>query len=202
MTASWRVKGRYFEACNCDAICPCRMVRGVPGGRSTEGECYGVLCWAVDEGRAEGADLGGRRAAMIFRYDDDEPASPWSFVLHVDDDALEPQRDALVRVLTGALGGETVLRQPWVRKPSTLLGVRSSRIEFSGGRHDRHVRVGSGIEVEASEIVDAANVRCIVPGYDQPGVELRAHVNRVDDEPFGWSIAGKCAFAARFDYFG
>ncbi|MFL5406640.1 MAG: hypothetical protein ACJ79O_12365 [Myxococcales bacterium] len=27
---SWRIAGAYFESCNCKAICPCRMVGGVP----------------------------------------------------------------------------------------------------------------------------------------------------------------------------
>ena len=24
----WRIRGAYFESCNCEAICPCRMVGG------------------------------------------------------------------------------------------------------------------------------------------------------------------------------
>ena len=43
----WRVRGSYFEACNCDAICPCRSVRGAPGGPSTSGVCFGTLSWHV-----------------------------------------------------------------------------------------------------------------------------------------------------------
>ena len=35
---SYRVRGAYFESCNCEAICPCRKIGGVPGGRSTYGE--------------------------------------------------------------------------------------------------------------------------------------------------------------------
>ena len=31
--------GTTLEACNCDPICPCRRIDGVPGGRSTHGEC-------------------------------------------------------------------------------------------------------------------------------------------------------------------
>ena len=40
---SWHIQGSYFEACNCDAICPCRRIDGMPGGRSTHGVCMGVL---------------------------------------------------------------------------------------------------------------------------------------------------------------
>jgi hypothetical protein len=30
--ADWQVAGSYFEACNCEAICPCRSIGGRPGG--------------------------------------------------------------------------------------------------------------------------------------------------------------------------
>src|SRR5438552_3345862 len=60
----WRIAGRYLEACNCDAICPCRTIAGVPGGRSTHGICYGALAWRVDEGEADGADLAGSAAVL------------------------------------------------------------------------------------------------------------------------------------------
>jgi hypothetical protein len=36
---SRRIRAVYFESCNCDAICPCRRIDGVPGGRSTHGVC-------------------------------------------------------------------------------------------------------------------------------------------------------------------
>ena len=49
---SWRIQGTYFESCNCDAICPCRRIDGVPGGRSTHGVCTGVLSWLIEEGTA------------------------------------------------------------------------------------------------------------------------------------------------------
>ena len=47
---SFRIAGHYLEVCNCDAICPCRRIDGVPGGRSTHGVCFGALTWRVDEG--------------------------------------------------------------------------------------------------------------------------------------------------------
>ena len=63
---SWRIRGTYFESCNCDAICPCRRIEGVAGGRSTHGVCMGVLSWLIEEGAADGIDLAGvaRRAGV------------------------------------------------------------------------------------------------------------------------------------------
>ena len=47
---AWRISGTYLEVCNCEAICPCRRIGGVTGGRSTYGECTGALSWAFTEG--------------------------------------------------------------------------------------------------------------------------------------------------------
>jgi hypothetical protein len=84
---SWRLQGTYFESCNCDAICPCRRIDGVPGGRSTHGVCMGVLSWLIEEGRADGTDLSGLAVALACRYDDDEPGSPWTWTLYLDERA-------------------------------------------------------------------------------------------------------------------
>jgi hypothetical protein len=56
---SWRIRGTYFESCNCEAICPCRRIDGVPGGRSTHGLRTGVLSWLIEEGAAGGTNLSG-----------------------------------------------------------------------------------------------------------------------------------------------
>ena len=73
---SWRVSGSYFESCNCDPICPCRRIDGVPGGRSTHGECVGVLSWVIDRGHAADVSLDGLAVALATRYHDDEAGSP------------------------------------------------------------------------------------------------------------------------------
>ena len=31
----WAIAGTYLEACNCEAICPCRRIGGRSGGRSS-----------------------------------------------------------------------------------------------------------------------------------------------------------------------
>src|SRR3954452_2531224 len=81
---AWRVTGSYFEACNCDAICPCRRIDGVPGGRSTHGECLGVLSWLIESGNVDEVRLDGLAVALAVRYSDDEEGSPWTHVVYLD----------------------------------------------------------------------------------------------------------------------
>ena len=82
----WRVRGSYFEACNCDAVCPCREYGGRPGGRSTYGVCQFALSWMVDHGHYGDVALAGREVVLAGWYDDDEPSSPTTKRRHSIDD--------------------------------------------------------------------------------------------------------------------
>jgi hypothetical protein len=198
---AWRIEGDYFESCNCDAICPCRMVGGRPGGRSTHGICFGVLSWLIRDGFAGDVDLSGLAAAFTIRYDDDEPGSPWSFVVHVDDRGTEVQREAIAAILTGRLGGDDVLRLPWARKPSDLLDVRVSPIDIRSGPGGHELRVGSAIDLAASRPFETdERVSCVIPGHHVAGRELYADRLAVDDDPFAWELSGNCAFVSSFSY--
>jgi hypothetical protein len=197
----WRIAGSYFESCNCDAICPCRTVAGVPGGRSTHGICFGVLSWAVEDGFAGDVPLSGLAAALVYDYDDDEPGSPWRFELHVDDRGDEEQRAALAGILLGDAGGERVLRLPWVRKRSDLLTVRASRIEIGHAGDEHSVAVGATVSARASRRFPTDDrVSCIVPGHETAGTELVADVLEAHDGRFEWKLALNCAFTAPFEY--
>src|SRR5213592_458675 len=92
---SWQVAGTYFEACNCDAICPCRQVGGRPGGRSTHGVCQFALSWQVLTGHADDVPLDDLAVVLAGWYDDDVPDSPWAVSLYVDDRAAGRQAEAL-----------------------------------------------------------------------------------------------------------
>ena len=188
----FRVRGAYFESCNCEVICPCRMIGGVPGGRSTYGICFGALSWKVEEGRAGDVDLSGLGVVLICRYDDDEPGSPWSVRLHVDAAGDERQRAALEHVFL-----DGIAQLPWIRKERHVIGVTASTIEIDG----THVNVGPSVSMHASRPVeDDVAVRCGIPGYDREGYELYADELVVDDDPFAWQLSGNCAFTSDFDY--
>ena len=193
----WRIAGYYLESCNCDPICPCRMVNGVLGGRSTHGVCYGVTSWRIDEGHSGEIELGGFAAALVIRYYDDEPGSPWSIILHLDERADEKQRQALEDIFLGRLGGPGIVQLPWVRKPSHLLDVRAGPIEIG----DRELRIGTAVRLQATQPHDTGDdVRCVIPGYDRTGTELVADEFAVHDEPFSWELTANCAYTSAFDY--
>ena len=198
---SFSVRGSYFESCNCEAICPCRMVNGVKGGRSTYGICYGALSWRIEEGVVGAVDVAGLCVALVVRYDDDEPGSPWSIVLHVDDRGNAEQRDALADVFLGRLSGPHVDTLPWIRKARHLLDVRVSTIELVAHGDGHRLRVGDAVRLSATRPVESReDVSCLISGYERIGRELYADELVVDDDPFAWELSGNCAFAADFEY--
>jgi hypothetical protein len=195
----WRVAGAYLESCNCDAICPCRMIDGVVGGRSTYGICFGLLGWRIDEGRAGDVDLGGLGVALADRYDDDEPGSPWTVVLYIDERGDARQRELLADIFLGERGGPHIVKLPWVRKARNVVDVRPASITLASD--GRSLRVGEVASIRVSRPADDANrVACGIPGYERGGNEYYADELRVDDEPFAWELEGNCAFATTFEY--
>jgi hypothetical protein len=179
------------------------MVGGIPGGRSTHGLCFGVLSWLIDEGHADGLDLGGLAAAFEVSYDDDEEGSPWSLVVYVDERGDRKQQQALADILLGERGGDDILLLPWVRKPRKLIEVRRGRIAIDHGPSGYNVTVEESIVLTATRpFATVEDVRCGIPGYHQPGVELVADFFMVRDEPYSWRLQGNCAYASPFAYEG
>lgn len=197
------MEGTYVESCNCDAICPCRTINGVRGGRSTHGICEGALSWRIEGGSADGVDLGGLNVALASRYSDDEQGSPWDFVLFLDERAARPQVDALEAIWTGRLGGSVLDHFPWAWKASRLLAVRQARIEIDHTRRRQWFRVGKEVSVRiAGPFVDQGAVTCVIPGHHRSGEELIAAELDVADELLAFGYRGTCGYAADFRYEG
>jgi hypothetical protein len=201
---SWAIRGTYFEACNCDPICPCRRIGGVAGGRSTHGECLGVLSWLIEGGAADGVDLGGLPVALASRYSDDETGSPWSWVLYLDARAAPEQRAALEAIFTGGLGGDAERHFPWAWKPSSLLAVRPVAIDVDHTSRRQWLRIRDHISVRIRDRYGAGEetVTCVIPGHDRTGEELVADELVVEDDRLAFSFRGVCGYGSTFDYAG
>ena len=203
MATEWHIRGTYFESCNCDAICPCRRVDGVAGGRSTHGVCAGVLSWLIEEGDAAGTDLSGLPVALAIRYDDDEPGSPWTWMLYLDERAEEAQQDALEAIFTGRLGGDALEHFPWTWKASNPLGVRRNAIEVDHARRRQWLWIRDHVTVRIrNRYPGESTVTCVIPGHDREGEELVSDTLRVEDAPLAFEYTGTCGYAATFDYRG
>ena len=198
-TPVWSVGGTYFEACNCVPICPCRQVGGKDGGRSSEGVCDFALSWWIAHGHAGDLDLATRQVVMVGSYNDDEPGSPWTVSLFIDDLADDAQRAALADIFLGRAGGTP--HRNYGAAISTVAGVHSARIELDHRRRHWRIRVDGHVDVDANEEVHSDEpVACGIPGLDQPGQEVRSGTLRIDADPLAFEWSDRCGFATNFDY--
>ena len=200
---SWHVSGSYFESCNCEAICPCRRIDGVPGGRSSHGECLGVLSWVIESGHADDVPLDGLTVALATRYHDDEAGSPWRFVLYLDARADAAQRAALEGVYSGRLGGDALKHFPWAWKEAEPIAVRPVEIEVSHERRRQRLRIRDHVSVRIRDRYPGEEtVTCVIPGHHRSGEELIADELQVSDGPLQFTYRGNCGYSSRFDYAG
>jgi hypothetical protein len=165
--------------------------------------CLGVLSWLIEEGGADGTDVSGLPVAMATRYSDDEPGSPWTWVLYLDAGASIQQRNVLEAIYTGALGGDARSHFPWAWKPSELVAVRPVEIDVDHTRRRQRLRIRDHVSVRIRDAhAGEQTVTCVIPGHDRDGEELIADELIVEDGPLGFSYRGVCGYGATFDYAG
>jgi hypothetical protein len=197
----WSISGTYLESCNCDPICPCRTVGGRKGGRSTHGVCMGALSWEIQDGGTDEVSLSGMRAVLALTYDDDEPGSPWDYVLFLDDRADADQRGLLEAIFLGRLGGTPAQQFPWVFKPGRLIATRLAPIEIDHAEKRGWFRAGKEVTVRVGEpIADQEPVTCVIPGHHRSGHELHGESIAVNADSLEFGFEEVCAYWSTFSY--
>ncbi len=194
---SWRIRGSYFESCNCDDL-------SLPPDRRGAGRTLDPRDLL---GRPLVADRGGSRRRNRplrysrrpgLRYSDDEPGSPWTWVLYLDARAAEEQRAALEGIFTGRLGGDAESHFPWAWKASELVAVRPVEIDVDHTRRRQWLRIRNHVSVRIHDRYSGGEtVTCVIPGHERAGEELV-----VDDGRLAFSYRGVCGYGSRFDYAG
>jgi len=200
LSTDWHISGTYFEACNCEAICPCRRQGGQ---KLTSGSTYGVcdfaLSWRILEGEYRSVPLSGRLVVLAGSYSDHEAGKPWRVCLYIDDAATDEQHEALSQIFLGRAGG-TALRN-YAAAIGDVYAIRRARIALEHTPRRWFMRAGDYVVVQGGQIVPSdLAVSCGIPGHDHPGNELRTDLMRVDDGALQWTVHGRCGFATDFDY--
>ncbi len=161
----------------------------------------GALSWRIRFGCAGGVGLAHLGVVLASRYSDDEPGSPWSYVLYVDARGDEAQRQALGEIFSGRRGGTALKQFPWAFKPAHLLGVRPATIEIDHTPGHGWFRAGREVSVRIREPVpDQETVTCVIPGHQRTGRELLADLLEVGAGALEFELSGVYAYESTFEY--
>ena len=161
----------------------------------------GVLSWLIEDGDADGVDLSGLPVALAFRYSDDEPGSPWTWILYLDARATDEQRAALEAIFTGRLGGDARAHFPWAWKASELVAVRPVEIEVDHTRRRQRLRIRDHVSVRIRDRYDGEET---VTLRDPRARRERARSSSPTSSssrtaPLAFSYRGVCGYGSTFD---
>jgi hypothetical protein len=197
---AWEVSGSYYEACNCETVCPCRREGDRQGGRSTYDTCDFALSWKIEEGHVDGRDLSALSTVLVGSYSDDEPKSPWRVALFVDENADEDRQGDLADVFLGRIDGDTHRLYGRVIQEVSMVRPASIRLVHEPGRW----RIGVETFVEVRSTVEASTQGPVGCGISDwvPGTEMISDVLVVAVPPFEWNLRERCSFESSFAYRG
>ena len=199
---SWKIEGRYFENCPCDAPCPCTASFDL--GADVE-RCTPVLAFHVDSGDVEGVDVSGLSVVAVADTPRVMTEGEWRLGMFIDEAASDEQAEKLGAVFGGELGGPMEALGPLLGEN---LGVERAPIEFSSDGGSHSLKVGDAVEVEVEDIVpfgsESGKPARLVDIFHPANSELNlARAKRSRVNAFGMQFAnepGTSGFSTKFSW--
>ena len=199
-TNRWRLKGEYFESCNCEVLCPC-IVQGT-SVKPTDGHCDVGLAFHIEEGDFNGTSLNGLNFLAANYTPGPMADGNWTSAFYVDERANPQQREAMEQLLSGQMGGPA---ERWRALTTDFKGISYVPIEFKVEGRTRSVTIPNVIDFNVEGITK--------PGQDDALLLVNAGhpVNRdlyiakgtratYSDHGMTWDNTGKNGHYASFEW--
>jgi hypothetical protein len=145
---AYHLEGRLLEVCNCRVLCPCWI-----GEDPDFGTCDTIVAWHFDKGKIDGVDIAGRTIALIAHIPGNILQGNWKAAVYVDDKASPQQKDAILNVYTGKLGGPVA---DLAKLIGEVVSVESVPISFDVQGGKGTIKVGSAGYAELEPYKSAA----------------------------------------------
>ncbi len=199
---TWRLQGKFFESCSCDAICPCTWSAFT--ARATLDRCRALLAYHVESGEVDGVDVSGLSFALFLDTPPVMSEGNWRVGVFLDEAASDRQAEQLGLVLAGQAGGPPAMLGPLIGE---MLGVEKARITYHEDGRGHHVRIGDAIDVGVEDFVAIEGhdpVRLTDVSHPSNTTLTVAPANTAHLSTFGidWGREGQSGFSAPFSWSG
>ena len=192
--------GILLEACSCGGPCPCWVGDDPDGGR-----CDSVNAYHIDRGQVRGVDVSHLSFVQVNQIPGNVLAGHWRAVFYIEDKATPEQREAILNVFSGKLGGAFAGIAGLVGERVAVHFVPiEHRVEGGKGT----LRVGEVVEAEMTPYTDADGrpttiqdtVFSTIPG--SPAYLAKASRHRVNIPEHGmiWEFSGRNAIQGDFHF--
>lgn len=188
----WRIKGDWWDLCNCAIGCPC-----VFSSPPTLGYCEGVLTWLIREGNYGNVRLDGDLAViLVIHFEGTVFEKNREFGFLIDDRANPAQREALKTIFLGKAGGAFAA---WADLTISVDGVEFVKMNVTHDAESWVVEVPGAIEGlggpfrkylvpegDTCRIYNAPRPE-VVPGYITLGEAKRNVVKGIFGRNWDWT---------------
>lgn len=199
--ASWWLRAKYIECCNCDHGCPCNLTQ-VP----TYGGCNAVVGYHITEGECDGVDLSGLTLGYVASWPGAIHEGDGHAAIVVDERADEAQRRALEAIGSGRAGPGgpfEIFAATMAEPPEVIVAPIEFELEGKSGR----LRFGDVAESSVGPIRGAmegaeANARMLLPeGFVwQDALLVNTESGSAKTSRIDFTIGGSNAFFSEVAY--
>lgn len=199
----WRMRGEYFENCNCEVVCPCitSNLQAMPD----EGKCSAILAFNIQEGRYGDVPLDGLSFIMALETPGAMIEGNAKLALYLDKNANDQQGKALETILGGQAGGMPAMLPDMI--PITeMLGIKYVPITFSVDGARRRLEVPGVMEMGVEGVEGLPGKVMQITNAHHPANSTlnvaRSTRTTYKDHGFAWDNSGKNAHYAPFEWQG
>ena len=192
--------GTLLEACSCGGPCPCWVGDDPDGGR-----CDSVNAYHIDRGRVGEVDVSNLSFVQVNQIPGNVLSGNWRAVFYIDDKASPDQKEAILNVFSGKLGGP-------ISDVASLVGERVAvhfvpiehRVEDGQGT----LRVGEVVDAEMVPYTDASGrsttihdtVFSTIPGSPAYLAKATRHHVNIPEHGMIWEFTGRNAIQGDFHF--
>lgn len=144
----YHLEGRLLEVCDCNVLCPCWI-----GEDPDNGTCDTIIAWHFDKGIIDGVDVAGTTIAVLAHVPGNILKGNWKAAVYVSDHATAPQKEAILNVYTGKLGGPV---GDLVKLIGEVVSVESVPISFDVKGGKGTIKIGDAGYAELEPYVSAS----------------------------------------------
>ncbi len=195
---AWKIKAKYYEACNCAFGCPCNM-----NGFPTHGFCEGTVGFEILEGERDGLDLAGAKVAAAVKWPGAIHEGNGNMAVFID--APENLRESVVAILTAEDPG-----LPWEILAATISEIHGpffESIKISDNDTDSRVSVDGKLDVQMQSFTNPVSgekheAHMVLPGgfIFQDGKICTTSANMVDADGVEFDHAGNNAYYSTVEW--
>ena len=195
---AYQLEGNLLEVCTCNVLCPCWVGEDPDGGT-----CDGTLAWHINKGTVNGTDVSDRTIVILCHIPGNILKGNWTVRVYVDDGATPEQKQGLLDVWTGKLGGPVA---DLAKLVGEVVAVEDVPITFDIKGAAGTLKIGDAIEAQLEPFKGATGeetalhdtVFTTIPG--SPAYVGKALRYRVTAPTFDVNLQGHNAVSGSFRF--